>query len=307
MILVTEFMDEAAVAMLSAAHPTTYAPHLADNQPEIPALMPGVQALVVRNRTTVDEALLREAPDLRLVGRLGVGLDNIDLAACGIRGIEVAPATGANTRSVAEYVVTSALVLLRGAFRANSTMTSGAWPREACVGREIAGRVLGLIGFGTIAQKTAELAAGLSMTIVAHDPFLPADDAAWKGVQRMELGDVLGVADIVSLHVPLNGKTRHMISAGELAQMKSGAVLVNAARGGVVDEAALAASMRSGHLGGAALDVFETEPLTAEAAAIFDGLSNLVLTPHIAGVTQDSNVRVSRMIADIILNRLGKT
>ena len=307
MILVTEFMDEAAVATLSAAQSTTYAPHLADNQSEIPALMSGVQVLVVRNRTTVNEALLGEAPDLRLVGRLGVGLDNIDLSACEVRGIEVAPVTGANTRSVAEYVVASAMVLLRGAFRANSMMTSGAWPRAACVGRETAGRVLGLIGFGTIAQKTAELAAGLSMKIVAYDPFLPADDAAWKGVQRMELGGVLGVADVVSLHVPLNSKTRHLISAGELAQMKSGAVLVNAARGGVVDDAALAASIRSGHLGGAALDVFETEPLTAETAAIFDGLSNLVLTPHVAGVTQDSNVRVSKMIADIILDRLGKT
>ena len=199
------------------------------------------------------------------------------------------------------------MVLLRGAFLANSTMTSGAWPKAVWVGHEIAGRVPGLIGFGTIAQKTAELAAGLSMTIVAHDPLLPADNAAWKNVQRMELGDVLGVADVISLHVPPNSKTRHMIGARELARMKPGAVLVNTARGGVVDEAALAASMRSGHLGGVAFDVFETEPLTAEAAAIFDGLSNLVLTPHIAGVAQDSNVRVSRMIADIILDRLGKT
>lgn len=122
MILVTEFMDEVAVAMLSAAHPTTYAPHLADNQSEIPALMSGVQALVVRNRTTVNEALFREAPDLRLVGRPGVGLDHVDLAACGLRGIEVAPATGANIRPVAEYVVTSAPLLLRGAFRTNSTI-----------------------------------------------------------------------------------------------------------------------------------------------------------------------------------------
>ncbi len=219
----------------------------------------------------------------------------------------MATATGANTRSVAEYVVTSALVLLRRAFRANSTMTSGAWPRAVWLGHEIAGRVLGLIGFDTIARKTAELAAGLSMTIVAHDPLLLADNAVWKDTKRMELDDVLGIADIISLHVPLNSKTRHMIGARELARMKPGAVLVNTARGGIVDEAALVASMRSGHLGGVAFVVFETEPLTAEAAAIFDGRSNLVHMQHIAGVAADSNVRVSRMIGDIVLDRLGKT
>lgn len=154
----------------------------------------------------------------------------------------MAPATGANTRSVAQYVVTSAL-LLRRAFRANSTMTSGAWPRAVWLGHEIAGRVLGLIGIGTIARKTAELAAGLSMTIVAHDPLFPTDNAAWKDTKRMELDDVLGVADVISLHVPPNSKTRHMIGARELARIKPGAVLVNTARGGIVDEWALAASI----------------------------------------------------------------
>ncbi len=306
MILITEFMDENVVARLADSYPTRYAPDLADRQTDIPAMLQGIQALVIRNRTQVSRSLVDQAPELRLVGRLGVGLDNIDLEACAEQGIEVVPATGANTLSVAEYVITNALILMRGAYQANAEMMAGAWPRTACSGREVSGRLLGLIGFGAIAQETANLASGLGMKTAAYDPFLPATHPAWNTTQQMELAEVLSAADIVSLHVPLTDKTRHLANEKTLSQMKPGAVLINAARGGVVDEHALAASLRSGHLAGAALDVFETEPLTAEAAATFDGLSNLVLTPHIAGVTEDSNVRVSEMIADIILDRLGR-
>ncbi|MGI9391222.1 MAG: hydroxyacid dehydrogenase [Boseongicola sp.] len=306
MILITEFMDEDAVAKLAGAYRTTYAPDLADRQSEIPAMMKGIQALVVRNRTQVTRDLVEQTPDLRLVGRLGVGLDNIDIAACTERGIEVAPATGANILSVAEYVVTNALVLMRGAYQANTQMVAGAWPRADCSGREVSGRVLGLIGFGAIAQETADLARGLGMQTAAFDPFLPATHPAGKSTRKLELAELLAAADVVSLHVPLTDKTRHMIDETALKQMKSGAVLINAARGGVVDERALAMSMRSGHLAGAALDVFETEPLTAKAAAVFDGLSDLILTPHIAGVTKESNVRVSEMIADIVIDRLER-
>ena len=306
MILISEFMDESAVNRLSETCATTYAPDLADRQSEIPALMQGIRALVVRNRTQVTRDLLAQSPDLELVGRLGVGLDNIDLDACLERGIEVAPATGANTLSVAEYVVTNALLLLRGAYQANAQMIAGAWPRAECSGREVSGRVLGLVGYGAIAQETAILAQGLGMTTVAFDPFLSAGHSAWGATQRMALAEVLSIADVVSLHVPLTDETRHLIDSAALRQMKPGAVLINAARGGVVDEQALAVSMRSGELAGAALDVFETEPLTARAAAKFDGIANLVLTPHIAGVTEESNIRVSDMIADVVLDRLGR-
>ncbi|MGI9393808.1 MAG: hydroxyacid dehydrogenase [Boseongicola sp.] len=304
MILITEFMDENAVARLASAHPTTYSPDLADRQSDIPAMMQGIQALVVRNRTQISRSLIEFAPDLRLIGRLGVGLDNIDLEACAESEIEVAPATGANTLSVAEYVVTNALILLRDAYQANARMLTGAWPRAACSGREASGRLLGLIGFGAIAQQTAELARCLGMKTAAFDPFLPATNPAWKTTQKLELAELLSAADVVSLHVPLTDKTRHLIDEKALKQMKPGAILINSARGGVVDERALATSMRSGHPAGAALDVFESEPLSVKAAAVFDGLSNLILTPHIAGVTQDSNLRVSEMIADIVLDRL---
>lgn len=304
MILVTEFMDQAAVDRMCEQHSVIYEPALADRQQDIPAALTDATALIVRNRTQVTTALLASAPKLKVVGRLGVGLDNIDLEACAARGVEVIPATGANTLSVAEYVVTNALVLLRNAYQARARMEAGEWPRADCSGREVAGRWLGLIGYGAIARKTAELAMALGMQVCAYDPVLAHDDPAWSGVRRCELGELLALSDAVSLHVPLVDATRHLINAETLAQMNSDAVLINAARGGVVDEAALAAAMRDGRLAGAALDVFETEPLTAEAAQVFAGLDNLILTPHIAGVTQDSNERVSALIADAVLARL---
>lgn len=305
MILISEFMDETAVERMQAAHPTVYEPGLADRQHEIPAKMAGVRALIVRNRTQVTADLLATAPELRIVGRLGVGLDNIDLDACASRQVRVVPATGANTLSVAEYVVTNAFILLRGAYQAKDRMLAGSWPRGDCSGREAAGRTLGLIGFGAIARETARLAQGMGMATIGFDPFLQHDDPAWSGTQPVAFNTLLESADAISLHVPLTDATHHLIGPDALARMKPDAVLINAARGGVVDEHALAGALRQGKLAGAALDTFETEPLTAEAAQIFAAIPNLILTPHIAGVTQDSNVRVSAMIADAVLDVLG--
>ncbi|NDR57019.1 hydroxyacid dehydrogenase [Aliiruegeria sabulilitoris] len=306
-VLITEFMDEGAVAALKSSVETQYLPDLADRQGDIPAMMAGIKALIVRNRTQVTPELLAASSDLKTVGRLGVGLDNINLPACSEKGVEVIPATGANTISVAEYVVTNALILMRDAYQAKLSMLKGGWPRMACSGREVGGKTLGLIGFGGIARETARLARGLGMDVCATDPLLPADDPAWEGVECLDLEKVLAKADIVSLHVPLLDTTRHMINATSLGQMKQGSVLINAARGGVVDEAALVEAIKAGRLAGAALDCFETEPLTEEAAEKFRGCENLILTPHIAGVTEESNVRVSTMIADLVLDRLDKS
>jgi (S)-sulfolactate dehydrogenase len=305
MILVTEFMDEPAVDRLRAAHPVTYDPGLADRQADIPALMPGVRALIVRNRTQVRCAILDAGKDLVCVGRLGVGLDNIDMVACEGRGVAVYPATGANNLSVAEYVIGTAMALLRGAYAANGAMIAGDWPRQSCAGRELSGKVLGLVGFGAIARDTADRARALGMEVAAFDPFVPEGDPVWRTAGRLDLGPLLATSDVVSLHVPLTEGTRHLIDASRIAAMKPSAILVNAARGGVVDEAAVTEALASGHLGGAALDVFETEPLTAEAAAHFSGVPNLILTPHIAGVTLESNTRVSDLIADRVLAHLA--
>ncbi len=294
-IVITEFMDEAALGGFPAHADITYDPTLVDDRPRLLPLLADADALIVRNRTQVDAALLGAAPALRVVGRLGVGLDNIDMPACAARNVIVHPATGANTLAVAEYVIASAMVLRRGAYRANAAMLAGDWPRSALMGHELAGATMGLVGYGAIARAVASRARDLGMAVAAFDPHLPADDPAWLGTDRLDFPVLLAKADILSLHVPLTDATRHLIDGTALAAMKAGAILINTARGGVVDETALAAALRSGHLRGAALDVFETEPLTAQAAAIFTDLPSLLLTPHIAGVTQEANIRVSAL------------
>ncbi|WP_424136598.1 hydroxyacid dehydrogenase [Roseomonas chloroacetimidivorans] len=304
-ILIAEFMDEDAVAQLRAAHPTLYDPQLVNRRADLLGLVNGPRALIVRNLTQVDRTLLERAPALRVIGRLGVGLDNIDVAACHARDIKVIPATGANADSVAEYVIIAIGALLRGAFLSTGEVAAGQWPRgRLSAGRELGGRLLGLIGFGDIGQRVARRAVALGMRVAAFDPALPADHPAWTthGVGRTDLDALIGAADAVSLHVPLNEHTRNLISAERLARMRPDAVLVNTARGGIVDEAALAEVLRAGRLGGAALDVFAEEPLRPGSPLV--GVPNLILTPHIAGVTTESNVRVSSMIAVRVLEAL---
>lgn len=304
-IIITEFMDEAAVAALAAKHKTLYDPKLVDDPARLLSLLPEARALIVRNRTQVRGDVLAAGANLSVIGRLGVGLDNIDVEACVERNIAVIPATGANDLSVAEWVITCAMSLLRGAYHATDAVIAGEWPRNRLMGRELSGRVMGLVGYGAIAREVASRARALGMVIVAYDPHLPADHTAWSGAARMSLEDVLAKADVISLHVPLTAETKNLINADRLALMRKDAILLNAARGGVVEEAALASALKAGTLGGAALDVFEEEPLTAAKAAIFQGCPNLILTPHIAGVTVESNIRVSTLIANKILNHLG--
>ncbi len=305
MILITEFMDEPAVDSLREAFEVTYDPSLADMQEKIPALLKDAKALIVRNRTQVTEGLLNTAPHLSCVGRLGVGLDNIDQKACAKRNVTVYPASGANDLSVAEYVITSAMMLMRNAYQSKHKMLGGDWPRASCAGREIYQKTLGLVGFGAIAQRTAGLAKAVGMKIAAFDPFLPTDHSACAGIIDLELDELLAISDVVSLHTPLTSQTRYLINSERLSMMKPDAILINAARGGVVDEAALAAALSKGKLGGAALDVFETEPVTKNSGALFKGLSNVLLTPHIAGVTVESNQRVSALISDRVLQHLN--
>ena len=297
-IVISEFMDRDAVDSLAADFDVLYDPDLVERGEELAAAVASARAMIVRNRTQVRGELLEAASALRVVGRLGVGLDNIDLSACRERGIRVCPAIGANDVAVAEYVVATALVLLRGAYFAVDAVIAGRWPRQACIGRECTGKVLGLIGFGGIARETARRARALGMEVIAHDPFVSAEDPAWKGAGREnELAGLLHKADIVSLHVPLTEETRDLIDADALALMKPGAVLINTARGGVVDEKALVDGLKTGAIRGAALDVFAREPVDVETGSCFASVPNLSLTPHIAAVTGESNVRVSAVTA----------
>ena len=305
-IVVTEFMDERAVAQLKAKHDVLYDPTLVDDASRLHAEAAGADALVVRNRTQVRGDLLAALAHCRVVGRLGVGLDNIDVAACEARRIKVIPATGANALSVAEYVIATAMLLLRGAYQASADVAAGRWPRSALShGREIGGKTLGLVGFGSIGQLTARLAQGVGMDVMAFDALMDKGHPAFAlaGVRCVDLDALTAGADVISLHVPLVDATRGLFDARRIAAMKPGAVLINSARGGVVDEVALAASLKAGHLGGAALDVFEIEPLAAGGPLC--GCPNLVLTPHIAGVSAESNERVSFMIAQRVLEELA--
>ncbi|HQT64532.1 MAG: 3-phosphoglycerate dehydrogenase [Acidocella sp. 20-57-95] len=303
-IVIAEFMDETSVHQLQAKTPVLYAPDLVDRPDDLRAALGAARALIVRNRTQVRAALLEAGPKLQLIGRLGVGLDNIDLEACAARNIAVYPATGANDAAVAEYVVCTAMMLLRGAYRESAAVAAGSWPRERLIGLEIAGKRAGLVGFGGTARQAATRLAALGMTICAADPFLPASHPAWQTAARLGLNELFVTCDVISLHVPLSTETRHLVNRDTLALMKPSAVLINAARGGVVDEAALADALRAGKIAGAALDVFEREPLDAAHGALLEGIKQLLLTPHIAGVTAESNVRVSGMIADIVLRDL---
>lgn len=307
MIVISEFMDQAAVAELSERVETRYDPGLVDRRDELISLMRRAEALIVRNRTRVDETLIKASPDLRCVGRLGVGLDNIDLNACADRRVAVYPATGANDRSVAEFVIASAMLLLRRACFSKDDVLAGNWPREQSVGREIAGKTIGLIGFGSTGKETGRIAAALGLTVLACDPCFAADAEAKQIAQHAELNELLAASDIVSLHVPLMPETKGMMNQEKISAMKPRAVLINAARGGVLDEDAAIAALRSGKLGGLALDVFETEPLTAQTARKFKGIPNLLLSPHIGGVTEESNVRVSAAVAQKVVAHLSNS
>ena len=305
-IVVSEFIDEAALAGFGGVAEVVYRAELVDDRSALLAACADADGLIVRNRTQVDRAVLEAAPQLRVVGRLGVGVDNIDMAACAERGVAVRPAIGANTLSVVEYVISAALTLTRGAYASNDAMIAGEWPRASLIGGEISGLVMGLVGYGEIARAVAERAAALGMKIVAYDPFLSEGDPHWETADRCSLDELLTKADVLSLHVPLTDGTRNLFDANALSQMKASAILINTSRGGVVDEATLAEALKAGRLGGAALDVFETEPLTAEAAAKFAGIANLILTPHIAGVTRPGNVRVSAVTVANVIEELTR-
>ncbi len=304
-IVISEFMDERAVAQLQARHDVVYEPTLVDNMPRLLQLAASADALIVRNRTPVRDDLLAALTRCKVIGRLGVGLDNIDVPGCEAKGMTVIPATGANALSVAEYVITAGMMLLRGAFASTADVATGKWPRSSLGnGRETAGKTMGIIGFGSIGRTVARLAQGLGMQVIAFDAMLDADTPIFQktGVKYVGLQELILQSDVITLHVPLVDATRGLFNAASIASMKPGAVLINTSRGHIVDLAAVATSLRAKHLGGAAIDVFDTEPLAF--AADLQNCPNLLLTPHISGVSAESNERVSFLIAQKVLEAL---
>ena len=304
MILITEFMDESVVDSLSKKHSTIHDITLVGDRDRLLTAMNTAKALIVRNKTIVDSELLEHGPNLKCIGRLGIGLDNIDLKSCKQRDIHVFPAIGANIESVAEYVIGTAMSLLRGAYRENSSMIEGVWNRTDCIGSEISNKKLGLVGLGSIGRITAEKALHLGMIVQAHDPFVSPDDDLWTRIKSVEMEELARSSDVISIHVPLVKETYHLIDKSFISKCKPQAIIINTSRGGVIEEESLIKALKTDKLGGAALDVFENEPLNKVDGKKFSGLNNLILTPHIAGVTKESNFRVSKMIADKVLGCL---
>ena len=306
MILITEFMDEDAVNLLKKKYDVYYDISLAEDSNSLVKLINKMKALIVRNKTLVTRELIENAPNLTCVGRLGVGLDNIDLNACEEQNITVYPALGANSHSVAEYVICASMLLLRKAYFKKNEMIAGNWPRQESSGSEVYGKTLGLIGFGDIAQKTRDLALGLGIKTVAYDPYLDKDSNVWKETKNLPLENLLSISDIISLHIPLNKETKNLIDEKKLRLIKNSSVIINTSRGGIIDENSLAKLLKENKIGGAALDVFNKEPINKVNAKKFEGLDNIILTPHIGGVTKESNERVSKMIAKKIDIHLSK-
>ena len=260
-VLVTEFMDGSALAFLKNRVQVDYVPDLFERHDELLQRVETADALIVRNRTRVTSDLLAAAKHLKAIGRLGVGLDNIDQQAAAIANIQVLPATGANAIAVAEYVMSAMLHLRRPMTTGFQAMIGGDWPREQFIGGEISGKTIGLVGFGQIAQFVALRAAAFGMRVAYFDPHLTSENTALEALRSKSLDELLAIADCVSIHVPLNDETYRLIDSERFAQMKTGAILINTSRGGIVDERALIHHLKTGHIGGAALDVFEDEPL----------------------------------------------
>jgi D-3-phosphoglycerate dehydrogenase len=303
-VLVTDKVSEAGLAPLRADDRFDIIKIDDSSEPEFREALSVAHGLIVRSATKVRADLLATATCLQVIGRAGVGVDNIDLTAATERGIAVMNAPAGNTVSAAELTMALILAMVRRVPAADASMRSGDWTRSAFKGAELRGRTLGLIGAGRIGGEVARRCRAFGMEVIAHDPFLTSDRARELGVRSGSLDDVLTQADVLSLHVPLTDSTHNMIDADALASMKPGAFLVNVARGGVVDEAALAESLEAGQLAGAALDVFAQEPL--EEGSPLRGAPNLVLTPHLGASTAEAQELVATEICDAVRAALAE-
>jgi len=304
-IVASEHLPEAALALLREAGPLLAEPDLHGRPAELHRALADAEALVVRNQTRVDAALLAAAPRLKVVGRVGVGLDSLDLDALRRRAIQLGFSPGANAASVAEYVLGAVLTVYRRFGEVGAAVAAGGWDRQGATGREVFGRTLGIVGLGDIGARVARRARAFGMELYASDPFLhPASFAVQEtGVQLVPLDALLERSDVVTLHAPLTPATRQLIGAAELAAMRDGALLINTGRGGLVDEVALAEGLRRGRPGAAVLDVRDPEPPAADGP--LRGAPNLWLTPHVAGVTHEALERGACHVARDVVRALN--
>jgi len=292
-IVLAEKVSPATLAVFAAEPGWEVLTH--DKLPDgLPAALADADALVVRSAVQVDDALMEKAPKLRVIGRAGVGVDNIDAEAATRRGIVVMNTPGANAVAVAELTIALMLALARKLPTANATMHAGKWEKKSLQGAELRSKTLGILGLGRIGLEVAKRARGFGLEIVGSDPFVSAAVARENGIVLLPMDELFAKADYLTLHVGLTPQTQGVINAKTLAAMKKGARIINCARGELVDDAALVAALKSGQVAGAALDVFAQEPL--KDSPYFE-LDNVILTPHIAGSTAEAQEAVGIQIA----------
>ncbi len=259
-------------------------------------------AVIVRSRTKITAAVLEAAANLKVVGRAGVGVDNIDLEAAKARGVTVVNAPQASTQAVAELALGLMFALARRIPEADASMKRGEWRKKQLKGMELHGKTLGVIGMGRIGSRVGQLAKAIGMRVVGYDPLIPAEKIARRGAEPLaELDALYAQADVITLHVPLTPNTRGMLDAAAFAKMKPGVLLICAARGGVIDEDALYQALEAGHVGGAGLDVFAQEPPGASPLVTHP---RVVATPHIGAQTREAQTRVAEDIATEVLAAL---
>ncbi len=262
---------------------------------ELIARIGDYDGLAIRSSTKVTKAILDAATNLKVIGRAGIGVDNVDIPAASTKGVVVMNTPFGNSITTAEHAIALMFALARQIPEANAQTQQGLWPKNGFMGVEVTGKTLGLIGAGNIGAIVASRALGLKMKVVAYDPFLTPERAVEMGVEKADLDTLLAKADFITLHTPLTDQTRNILSAANIAKTKKGVRIINCARGGLVDEAALKAAMDSGHVAGAALDVFVTEP--AKESPLF-GTPNFICTPHLGASTNEAQVNVALQVAE---------
>ncbi|HTY06713.1 MAG TPA: hydroxyacid dehydrogenase [Gemmatimonadales bacterium] len=301
-VVIADKLGDAGIALL-ASSPEIHVVNAAGKpRAELDAALTEAAALIVRSETRVTAEMIERAPGLRVIARAGIGVDTIDVAAATKRGIAVMNAPGANTVSAAEHAIALLLSLLRHIPEAAETMRQGGWDRKRFEGSELRGKVLGVVGLGRIGGYVAQLAHAFGMTIIAYDPFVSPQRAAELQTRLLPIDQLLGEADIVTLHVALTDETKHLLNAQRIRLMKPTAYLVNTARGELVDEGALVAAVKEKRIGGAAIDVFAEEPLPKDSP--LRGLERVLLTPHLAASTAEAQKRVALEICAAVRDAL---
>ena len=299
-ILITEFMEVKSVEILKTNFDVTFDQDLSTNSNELKKIISNFDALIVRNKTQVNKEVLENAPNLKFVGRLGVGLDNIDIEYCKSNNIHVQPATGMNADSVAEYVINTSLSLLKNIPLMHRETSIGNWPRTSISSQELKGKTIGLLGFGLIAKKVSVLAKVFNASIIAYDPFVDPSIGNEFDVKLIDINEIFKLADIISIHLPLSETTKNLLNYEAFKKMKKQPIIINSSRGSIINEHDLLKAYDEKLISGFALDVYDIEPVQKIFLNKIKSNTNCILTPHIAGVTIESNSRVSEFIANSV-------